>query len=336
MNKTNPRITSHVIQLDMSDLSQDNGGLHSMLWGFTAIMCFSILLNSAIIMACFLRNFDKPLLLFITLCSLTDTAWAIVGVSYYLATVLAAKRNISFVQCLVEMFVLYFTSIQQFLNIWLMYIDRHLAIFWPYTYVARIANKRGALKLVAVVWTLGLILSISHPAVTTLMIFCKPVVVIQDVTCVFGAVARSACGNYKIPIIVTAFISYSMGGLTGITAMYSTWKIIRKCRKSTTEVNQKALHTCLTQLFVTLTNFLSMVFISVFKRFVHHPMASVTLDLTGIVIPATIDPLIFGLRIQEIRTTFSNLYHRLEEKLFHKGFSSRNRELTKGNITTIL
>uniref|UniRef100_A0A8C4Q2F6 G-protein coupled receptors family 1 profile domain-containing protein n=1 Tax=Eptatretus burgeri TaxID=7764 RepID=A0A8C4Q2F6_EPTBU len=290
-------------------------GLQTILWVFTAIMCFSIVLNLGIIMACFSRRFDKPMLLYIALCSVSDLSWGITGISYYLSSALLQQREITFISCLFEMFCLYFTLLQQFLTIFIMYIDRHWAIFWPYTYVALIANKGGALKLAAVVWIIGLVLSLVYPIVTAHMVFCNDVVVLSDVTCVFGPVEKASCRQSNLFVILTAIIMYSVFGLTGLTATYSTWCIIRKCRNSSTEANIKAFHTCLTQLFVTMANFTSVVIMSVLKRFLKHPRASFFLDVIGLVSPATIDPLIFGLRTQEIRLVFIHVYHNLKIKL---------------------
>uniref|UniRef100_UPI00358FF236 olfactory receptor 51I2-like n=1 Tax=Myxine glutinosa TaxID=7769 RepID=UPI00358FF236 len=300
--------------MDMSFIAGDSG-LQMVLWFFTGILCFSILLNVGIVAACFSRRFDKPMLVYIALCSLSDVSWGITGMSFYISSALLRRRQITFVSCLFEMFCLYFTLLQQFLTIFIMYIDRHWAIFWPYTYLAMVANKGGALKLAALVWVFGLLLSLVYPVVTSHMVFCNHVLLLSDVTCVFGPVEKASCGQSNLFVILTAIIMYSVFALTGVTATYSTWCIIRKCRDSSTEANVKALHTCLTQLFVTLANFTSVVIMSVLKRFLKHPRASFFLDLIGLVSPATIDPLIFGLRTQEIRLIFLRLYHNVRVKL---------------------
>ena len=75
-----------------------------------------------------------------------------------------------------------------------------------------------------------------------------------------------------------------------------------------------ALHTCLTQLFASLTQFISLVFIGLLKRFVQLPTVEFFAGVIGVVAPAIVNPLIFGLRVQEIRLTFIRVFHELHMK----------------------
>uniref|UniRef100_A0A8C4Q534 G-protein coupled receptors family 1 profile domain-containing protein n=1 Tax=Eptatretus burgeri TaxID=7764 RepID=A0A8C4Q534_EPTBU len=281
--------------LDVSGINLHNGRL--LLFGFTTIMIFSLFLNSGVMAACFYRRFNSPMLLYIALTSIANTSWGIVGISSFMISFILSGQEISFSKCLFQMFCIHISNIQQFFNMWLMYVDRHWAIFHPYSYVALIANKGGALKLATVVWTIGFV------AAATQLVFCNTTVVIPDFTCAFFPLVKSSCGNSYLPSTYTITVLFLVIGLLGFTVMCSTWCIVRKCRKSTTEANVKALHTCFTQLFVCLEQFLSIVVISIFKRFVRNPRIGFIMDLIGITTPVFIHPLIFGLRIQEVRLT---------------------------------
>uniref|UniRef100_A0A8C4N581 G-protein coupled receptors family 1 profile domain-containing protein n=1 Tax=Eptatretus burgeri TaxID=7764 RepID=A0A8C4N581_EPTBU len=231
--------------------------------------------------------------------------------SSILNSTIASRTEISFSECLFQMFCIHISIFQQCLTTWLMYVDRHWAIFYPYSYVALIANRGGAMKLATLVWTFGLLLSISFVEVATQLVFCNTTVVVRDFTCAFSPLAKSSCRNSYLPSMYTVSVLYFVFILTGFTAIYSTCSIILKCRKSTTEVNHKALHTCFTQLFVCLALFISFVLITLLKRFVRHPTGSFIMDLIGLTTPAFINPLIFGFRIQEVRLTLLLLYQKL-------------------------
>uniref|UniRef100_A0A8C4QM61 G-protein coupled receptors family 1 profile domain-containing protein n=1 Tax=Eptatretus burgeri TaxID=7764 RepID=A0A8C4QM61_EPTBU len=250
----------------------------------------------SIIAACFHRGLHSPMLLYIALSSLADTIFGVV-------VIIATREKISFNECLFQLFSIHFTLFQQFLTTWLMYIDRHWAIFWPYSYVALMVNKGGAVKLVIVVLTIGLLLSVSYVVVPTTMVYCNYSVVVRDVVCVSSPVARSACGNVNPSLIHSLFCQYLVYGLTGFTALYSTWCIVRKCSKSSTEANIKALHTCFTQLFASLAQFILLIVMMALKRFVRLPTFGFILNLLSAVTPAFVNPLIFGFRMQEIRST---------------------------------
>uniref|UniRef100_A0A8C4RER5 G-protein coupled receptors family 1 profile domain-containing protein n=1 Tax=Eptatretus burgeri TaxID=7764 RepID=A0A8C4RER5_EPTBU len=283
------------VKLDTSGINLHNGRL--LLYMFTSIMFISILSNLVVIAACFHRRFNSPMLLYIALASIADTSWGIVGISSLVNSTIISRQEISFSECLFQMFCLHFSNFQQFFTMWLMYIDRHWAIFHPYSYVALISNKGGALKLATLVWTIGWLLSISFVVVAMQLVFCNITVVIPDAICAISTVAKSSCGNSDFPNMYSVSVLYLVCSVTGFTAMYSTWCIIRKCRKSTEEANIKALHTCFTQLFVCLGQFSSLVLISVFKRFVRNPRVGFIMDLIGMTTPAFINPgnqILFG------------------------------------------
>ena len=313
MNTTAVASLPLTVILDTSDIPLDNGG-RVVLWVFTIIMCISIILNFGVIMACLYNRFSSPMLLYIALSSLADTCLGIVGVSCYLSAIVGLRHVISFSECLFQIFCLYSASFQQFLTTWLMYVDRHCAIFWPYSYVALIANKGGAVKLAIVVWSFGVFVSISFLVVATQLVFCDVAVVVKDAFCSISPVAKSACGNAYFSIIYSITAAYVVYGLTGLTALVSTWCIVQKCRKSSTEANMKALHTCFTQLFASVAQFIALFIMGGLKRFVHLPGASFIMDLISVVTPAAVNPLIFGFRIQEIRETFIRISRQLRMK----------------------
>uniref|UniRef100_A0A8C4QIC9 G-protein coupled receptors family 1 profile domain-containing protein n=1 Tax=Eptatretus burgeri TaxID=7764 RepID=A0A8C4QIC9_EPTBU len=270
---------------------------------FMFIMCISIPLNAAIIAACFYHRLHSPMLLYIALSSLADTSWEIVVISCYFSRIIAARKIISFNECLFQLFSIHCSMFQQFLTTWLMYVDRHWAIFWPYSYMALMVNKGGAVKLVMIVLTIGLLLSVSLVIVPTTMVYCNYSVIVRDVLPVFFHQLQGQL--------------YLVYGLTGFTALYSTWCIVRKCHKSSTEANIKALHTCFTQLFASTAQFISLIVILVLKRFFRIPTFDFILVLISSVSPAIVNPLIFGFRMQEIRSTVISAFRKLQA-IHHK------------------
>uniref|UniRef100_UPI00358FC309 olfactory receptor 13C8-like n=1 Tax=Myxine glutinosa TaxID=7769 RepID=UPI00358FC309 len=234
MNSMGFAVLPLVVKMDVSGVSLDSGRRFVLLL-FTSIMFISVFLNLGVISACFYRRCNSPMLLYIALASIADTSWGISGMSSILNSTIASRQEILFSECLLQLFCIHISNFQQSLTMWLMYVDRHWAIFYPYSYVALIANKGGAFKLAALVWTIGLLLSISFVVVATQLVFCNTTVVIPDFTCSFGAVQKSSCGS-NFANVYTVSALYLVLGVTAFTAIYSTYCIIRKCRKSTTEI----------------------------------------------------------------------------------------------------
>ena len=327
------------VTLDVSDIALDYGG-QVIMSVFMFIMCISIPLNAVIIAACFYRILHSPMLLYIALSSLADTLFGVVGISCIFSRIIARRKIISFTECLFQLFSIYFTLFQQSLTTWLMYVDRHWAIFWPYSYVALMVNKGGAVKLVIVVLTIGLLLTVSYVVVPTTLVYCNYSLVVRDVGCASSPIARSACGNVNPSLIRFLFVQYVVFGLTGFTALYSTWCIVRICSKSSTEANIKALHTCFTQLFASLAQFISLIVILVLKRFLRIPMFDFILLLLSAVTPAFVNPIIFGFRMQEIRSTIVIAFRKMQvihhEKPFNQGviFTPKNDHLERKKVKT--
>uniref|UniRef100_UPI0035902C76 olfactory receptor 1L3-like n=1 Tax=Myxine glutinosa TaxID=7769 RepID=UPI0035902C76 len=197
-----------------------------LMWIFTSFAFLSLLLNAGIITSCASRRFHKPMLLYISISSLADACWGIVGISCVLSNTIAHRIEITFIECLWQMFCLEFALVHQFLSTWIMYVDRHFVVFWPYTYVALMASRQSALKLVFLVEILGIFLSISCPLVTLYLEFCNDSVIVHDSACLSSTVARSSCENTNFGSIFVAVILSFVFGLTGFTALYSTCCII--------------------------------------------------------------------------------------------------------------
>uniref|UniRef100_UPI00358DE94A olfactory receptor 10H28-like n=1 Tax=Myxine glutinosa TaxID=7769 RepID=UPI00358DE94A len=309
MNQTEGSFLPLTVTFDSSVFSGMDNSRRDVVVLSTVFMCLATVTNLAVIGTCCLRGLHKPVLLHIAASCVADVFWGILGIVAHLTSVLVPRRRVSFSTCLLEMFWMYFTLLQHFLNNILMYVDRHWAIFYPYRYVHLVAQGNGAAKLVAFVWLLGITLGATFPAVATMLLFCDDSIVIYDVTCHVPIVAKSACRNVRLPSVYSTCVVYTVVGLTALTAAFSTCCIVRKCRRDfPSKDNRKALHTCFTQLAVCSVHFTCMLFVAAFKRFIRSPALGSVLDLIVIVTPAAVNPFIFGLRTQEIRASFASFF----------------------------
>uniref|UniRef100_UPI00359023CA olfactory receptor 52N2-like n=1 Tax=Myxine glutinosa TaxID=7769 RepID=UPI00359023CA len=280
----------------------------AILWTFGVLVFFGVFLNGLVVTACGLRCFDKPMVTYIAVASVVDIFWGVTGMTSYTYSMTIGPKLMRFADCLTQMFFLHVALMGQFLVISLMYVDRHCAIFWPFTYAHWTAKRSGPFKTLAVVWFLAVALGLVFVVAATWLNFCSSTVVINDAICYYGMVSTAACGNKRIPNTVTGVVLYLVVGHSAVVAAFSTCCIIRKCRKDT---GSKALHTCLSQLFFFLSHFLSIMVTSFLNRgFISNKDAHFVFILIVNSIPLIVNPLVFGLRTKEIRTPIARVLRR--------------------------
>ena len=311
--------------LDPSHLPRSTTAF-AILWTFGIFVFLGVFLNGLVVTACTLRCFDKPMITYIAVASVVDTFWGVTGMTSYTYSMTVGPKLVRFADCLTQMFFLHVALMGQFLVISLMYVDRHCAIFWPYTYANWTAKRSGPFKTLAVVWSLAVVFALVFVVAAMWLKFC-------DAICYYGMVSTAACSNKRTPNIVTGTVLYLVVGHSAVVAAFSTCCIIRKCRKaSMRDTGSKALHTCLSQLVFFLSHFLSIMVTSFLNRgFISNKYAHFVFVLIINSIPLIVNPLVFGLRTKEIRAPIVRVLRRWR----NEQRQVTNFKVGKGDVTSV-
>ncbi|XP_064159289.1 olfactory receptor 8I2-like [Anguilla rostrata] len=264
------------------------------------VYLFTVLVNLALIATIILeKTLHEPMLIF--LCNLCVNG--IFGASTFYPKILADLSSelsvISYEACLAQVFALYSYVFCEFTTLTVMAYDRYVAICKPLNYHSIITPQK-IVKLLIFTW----LLSMSESAIAVILIARLPLCGfnIDKIYCTGWAVARLSCVDTTINNVY-GFILMFFQIAQALLILISYVNIIKASVRSQDERN-KFMQTCLPHL-ITLTNFLiAIAFDVMYTRFgPTNRLQSLRnfMSLEYLIVPPLLNPLIYGLRLNQIR-----------------------------------
>ncbi|XP_061074359.1 olfactory receptor 8I2-like [Conger conger] len=261
---------------------------------------FTIIVNLTVIFTIILeKTLHEPMLMF--LCNLCVNG--LFGASTFypkiLMDLLSELSVISYTACLGQMFVIYSYVFCEYTTLSMMAYDRYVAICKPLNYHS-IITPRKVMKLLLFSW----LFSISETVVVVLMTARLPLCgfKMEKLYCTNWAIVRLSCVDTTINniygyILMLFHLSESM------LILVSYVNIVRASVRSQ-EDRSKFMQTCLPHL-IALTNFtIALVFDIMYARYGSTNSLKALrnfMSLEYLVVPPLLNPLIYGLRLNQIR-----------------------------------
>ncbi|XP_063806656.1 olfactory receptor 52Z1P-like [Pseudophryne corroboree] len=259
--------------------------------------------NSLIIYRIGVENsLHSPMYFFITVlfavnvsCTTSVIPKLILGLSF-------GMNQISLGGCLVQMFYIYFLAIFESGLILSMALDRYVAICRPLRY-NDIMTKNMLVQLVLIGMVRSFVLASPMVILASRVQYCRSNVILNFV-CENMGLLSLACGDItphkivglSVRVLVTG-VDVSLLLLSYSSILYTAMKIvIGKARG-------KALHTCGTHLLVAMVLYMSALSSSVLYRMdtiIAYNVQNL-FNAIYLMIPATVNPFIYGLGVKEIR-----------------------------------
>ncbi|XP_032834991.2 olfactory receptor 52Z1P-like [Petromyzon marinus] len=281
---------------------------------FTAAVAGNALLCSVV---CLERRLRTPMCTFIASMALTDIVQVASSVPRIMANLLGdggaaggggGPRGggvglVSVAECTAQMFLMHVSVRAQAFLLALMSVDRYLAVAFPLRYRSLVTNG-AALRASAAAAAAACALTCPNVALLVGLDYCRARV-LAAVYCSFYSVAFTSCGD------VGAQRRYGYATLALATALpacavaLAYALILLECRKAGLRRGQrKALRTCVTHL-LAVGAFFASVFFSFASNisFLAGVGAEVSYCLQGLhcIVPALVNPVIYGLGTAEIR-----------------------------------
>uniref|UniRef100_A0A3B5BAI1 G-protein coupled receptors family 1 profile domain-containing protein n=1 Tax=Stegastes partitus TaxID=144197 RepID=A0A3B5BAI1_9TELE len=293
----------------------DLGALRSVLFlPFTAMFVVSLLANSLLLYVVVSnRSLHSPMCILIAAMAVVDLSLPLFFVPSMLLNFLLGWRSISLSGCLLQMHLLHFLgALQSTLLVW-MALDRYFAICTPLSYHQRMAPQRFLWFVAPLVLRNGVIVSLLVGLAGTLT-FCRNV--IQHCFCEHMALVELSCGWPA----VNSLLGNSAAGLAVIICFvgvdiplifFSYVKIISVVLQAAAgDDRRKAFHTCGTHLMVMMCFYLvgSVTFLSHNLNIPIPTDVNTFMGLMYILLPATVNPIIYGVRTKEIRNGFLRIF----------------------------
>ncbi|XP_030066649.1 olfactory receptor 5V1-like [Microcaecilia unicolor] len=268
---------------------------------FLIIYLMSLTGNLLIILTvCSDSHLHSPMFFFLINLSFLEICYVTVTVPKLLAVLIAQNKTISFLHCMIQMYVFLACIDVEFYLLTAMAYDRYVAICNPLRYTT-IMNRKVCIILAIVSWTIAFLNPVPHVTLISQSSFCSSVE-INHFFCDMTALISLSCSE----IYVIETINYIEGPLVGFTPFILTilsyvYIISAILKIHSAKGRQKTFSTCSSHLTVVLL-FYGTSFGVYFRP---KPVYSRDLNKVFTVVYITaipvLNPLIYSLRNKELK-----------------------------------
>ncbi|KAF7218466.1 olfactory receptor 52E4-like [Nothobranchius furzeri] len=222
--------------------------------------------------------------------------------------VLATERLISYNQCVVQAFYSHMFGSASHLILVIMAIDRYVAICHPLRY-SSIMTNRMVMGLSAGAWGVSLALVSVLIGLTVRLSRCRSA--IQNAYCDNASLFKLSCDDVSVNNIYGLFFTVLLFACSigGIGATYIRIALICWMKKNK-ELNNRALQTCASHLLLYLI-MLWLGFLTItLHRFPNYPDLRKIAHVLFHVVPASLNPVIYGLQTKSLRDKITQVIWR--------------------------
>lgn len=257
------------------------------------------------------RRLHTPMYFFLGNLSCLDICYSTVIVPKMLVGFLVGHQTISFIGCIIQLHFFHFLGSSEALLLAVMAYDRYVAICKPLQYPV-IMCRRACVLLAAATWTTGFFHALIHSIMTSRLCFCGPNI-IEHFFCDIKPLLRLACSstiiNLSLLNIVTGSIVMMPFILTLLSYLYIISFLFLKIQSLSGR--WKAFSTCSSHLTVV-----GLLYVPVLINYLppssgHSPQRDIIATLMYSVVTSFLNPLIYTLRNQDMKTALRKSLGRL-------------------------
>ncbi|KAM4702120.1 olfactory receptor 10G3-like [Discoglossus pictus] len=246
-------------------------------------------------------SLHEPMYIFI--CNLVTNG--AIGSSIYfpklMINLLSGTKEISLAGCLTQaFFVQNFASVELY-TFTIMAHDRYLAIGQPLRYKILMSNEK-ALKFICFIWFFAFICVFTPILLTVKLPICGKY--INSIICDSMSLVTLACGDTSVNNIFGSVQSILLITVCFLYVIYTYIMMLLVCLKISKEACQKALGTLITHMVSYFCFMVTILFIILRYRLNSNSLSIVThvlLAVSGLVISAVLNPLIYGIKTESLR-----------------------------------
>ncbi|XP_028637899.1 putative olfactory receptor 52P1 [Grammomys surdaster] len=269
---------------------------------FTSMLLAILIGNGAILFLVITDpTLHTPMYVLLALLMVADLISTLALVPKVLCLFWFDDRVIAVYACFTQMFFIHGASVVRSALLVAMAFDRFVAVCEPLRYNTILSHSLiGRLGLAAL--AKGVILILPMPLLLQRLTFCHRI--IPHTYCDHMAVVKMACSNTRPNRIYGLFVILLVVGLDLFLIGFSYVFILQTVvRLNSRDATFKALNTCSAHLFVILITYVPALFSSITHRIGRNipPHAHVILASLYLLIPSVFNPIIYGIKMKEIR-----------------------------------
>ncbi|XP_077615630.1 olfactory receptor 56A3-like [Crocuta crocuta] len=259
-------------------------------------------------------SLHEPMYYLLSLLSLLDIVLCLTVIPKILAIFWFDLKSISFYACFLQMFIMNGFFGMESCTFMVMAYDRYVAICHPLRYTSIITDQFVA-KAAVFILARNALLTMFIPILSARLHYCGKNV-IENCMCANLSVSKLSCDNIAINRIYHLIVAWTLLGSDLILIFFSYTFILRAVlRLKAKGAAAKALSTCGSHFILILffsTILLVFVFTHIAKKKIS-PDIPVLLNVLHHVIPAALNPIVYGVRTQEIKEGIRKLLRRARE-----------------------
>ncbi|XP_025314744.1 olfactory receptor 56A3-like [Canis lupus dingo] len=260
-------------------------------------------------------SLHEPMYYLLSILSLLDIVLCLTVIPKVLAIFWFDLRSISFSACFIQMYIMNCFLGMESCTFMVMAYDRYVAICHPLRYSSIITDQfvaRAAMFILA----RNALLTMFIPILSAQLHYCGKNI-IENCICANLSVSKLSCDNVFLNRIYQLTIAWTLLGSDLVLIFLSYILILRAIlRLKAKGAAAKALSTCGSHFILILffsTILLVFVFTHMAKKKVS-PDIPILLNVLHHVIPAALNPIVYGVRTQEIKEGIRKLLRRVVER----------------------
>ncbi|XP_051963719.1 odorant receptor 127-1 [Xyrauchen texanus] len=279
---------------------------------YLAIILFNVIILFVVFKE---RSLHKPMYILISCLSANDLYGSAGFFPRLIFDLLSDANIISRSACFAQIFTIYSYAISEYTLLLVMAYDRYVAICNPLKYHRILTLNLTALYIAIATlyaaFSMGVIIFFSArlPLCGT---------EIARLYCSNWAVVRLSCGTSTLSNnIIGFFVTATSVFLPAFFIFYTYIRILIICRRSSKEFRGKALQTCLPHI-ISFVNYSIASFCDIaLSRYDSdkYKIVAIIFSVEFLVMPPVLNPLIYGLKLPEIRKSIMHLFQ--QSKIVH-------------------
>ncbi|XP_062845023.1 putative gustatory receptor clone PTE03 [Trichomycterus rosablanca] len=271
---------------------------------YILIVCFNV---SVIFIIFTNKRLHEPMYIFIAALLCNAVIGSTVLYPKLLSDLLSEKQTVSYQFCLLQAFVAYWYSASEFTLLSAMAYDRYVSICKPLQY-STIIKMSTVTKLIFLSWFLPCCEMCTGVILTLRLDLCKSK--LNRIYCDNYSVVKLSCRETTVNNLFGLFIFSIAVFPPVIFIIFSYIRILTVCLRNSKVFRRKALQTCLPHLIIVINFSINASFEIINNRLESNQIPHIIemiLSIELLLIPPLFNPIIYGLKLQEIFNSIKRL-----------------------------
>ncbi|KAM4846283.1 olfactory receptor 4P4-like [Thomomys bottae] len=273
---------------------------------FLFLLCYlAVLIGNSIILLTISCShlLEQPMYYFLCHLSLMDLCYTSTVAPQLIRDLAATKRNISYRNCMTQLFTSHWLAGVEIFILVCMALDRYVAIVKPLHYML-IMNRKRCHMLIVVAWGLGFWHSSAMLLMVLTLPFCGPNV-IDHYMCDIKPLLKLVCKDIHVVSLLVIANSGTVVVVIFTVLLISYVLILYNLRTRSSAGRRKALSTCSSHIMVVVLFFVPCIYIYILPAGGKNKDKEISVFYT--VIAPMLNPLIYTLRNKEMQVAMGKV-----------------------------